>query len=223
MSTKAVKWSSVLLIISGLFLAVSILFHPDLVKPDYAHVGAWLPVHLLLGMSALVDLAGLIVFYGAMNLKTTWFGHVAFWSAIVGTVLMAGLMFFVEAAIVPVLASSPAYEPLLSTSGPLITGVFGVMTVITAVIMAVGFILFGGYLIRSKIISPANGTLFIIGAPLVALSPPWPYALMIIGGVLFGIALVWLGVSIRTGRAHVTLESTLRIQDECLAQAEVRA
>ena len=78
-------------------------------------------------------------------------------------------------------------------------------------------------LLREKIISPANGILFIIGATLMVLSPPWPYVLMIIGGVLFGIALVWLGVSIRTGQNHDTLESTLRIHDECLAQAEVRA
>ena len=219
MSTKAVKWSSVLLIISGLFLAVPILFHPDLSKPGYALLSAWVPVHVLIGISALVGVAGLIVFYGAMSPKTTVVGHVAFWFAIMGTVLMAGLMFFVEAAIVPVFAGSPAYEPLLSISGPLMAGVFGVMTLITAVIMAVGFILFGGYLIAAKIISPTNGILFIIGAPLIAFSPPWPNVVMIIGGVLFGIALVWLGVSIRTGRAHDTLESTLRIHDECLAQA----
>jgi hypothetical protein len=219
MSTKAVRWSSVLLIISGLLLAVPILFHPDLSKPGYALLSAWVPVHVLIGISALVGVAGLIVFYGAMSPKTTVVGHVAFWSAIIGTVLMTGLMFFVEAAIVPVLAGSPAYEPLLSISGPLMAGVFGVLTLITAVIMAVGFILFGGYLIGAKIISPTNGILFIIGAPLIAFSPTWPNAVMIIGGVLFGIALVWLGVSIRTGRAHDTLESTLRIHDECLAEA----
>ncbi len=219
MSTKAVKWSSKLLIISGLLLAVSIMFHPDLVQPGYALLGAWVPVHVLLGLSALVGLAGLIVFYGAMSPKTTVVGHIAFWFVIVGTVLIAGMMLFVEAGVVPVLASNPAYEPLLSISGPLTAGVFGVMTVIAAVIMAVGFILFSGYLIGAKIISPANGILFIMGAPLIALSPPWPYVLMIIGGVLFGIALIWFGVSIRTGRAHDTLESALQIHDECLAQA----
>jgi hypothetical protein len=219
MSVRAVKWSSVLLIISGLLLAVPILFHPDMSKPGYALVSVWVPVHVLIGISALAGVAGLIVFYGAMSPKTTVVGHVAFWFAIMGTMLMVGLMFFVEAAIVPVLAGNPAYEPLLSMSGPIMAGVFGVLTLITAVIMAVGFILFGGYLIGAKIISPVNGILFIIGGPLIAFSPPWPYVAMIIGGVLFGIALIWLGLSIRTGRAHDTLESTLRIHDECLAQA----
>ncbi|HEX9135836.1 MAG TPA: hypothetical protein VF905_02685 [Nitrospirota bacterium] len=219
MSTRARKWSSVLLIISGLLLAVPILFHPDVTKPGYALLSAWVPVHVLLGLSALIGVAGLIVFYGAVSPKTTVVGHVAFWFAIIGTVLMVGLMFFVEAAIVPVLSGSTAYEPLLSMSGPIMAGTFGVFTLITAVIIAVGYILFGGYLIGAKIISPTNGILFIIGAPLIAFSPPWPNVVMIIGGVLFGIALIWLGVSIRSGRAHDTLESTLRIHDECLAQA----
>ncbi len=223
MSTKAAKWSSLLLIISGLLTAVPILFHPDLVQPGYALQGTWVPVHVLLGISALVGLAGLFVFYGAMSPKITVVGHVAFWFAIVGTVLLAGLMFFVETAIIPVLAGSPAYEQLLSMTGPLMAGALGSLVMISMVILVIGFIMFGGYLIWAKIISPFNGILFIIGAPLVAFSPPWPHILMIIGGVLFGIAIVWLGVSIRMGRAHDTLESTLRIHDDCLAQAGSRA
>ena len=219
MSTKAVKWSSVLLILSGFLLAVPILFHPDVIKSGYALQRAWVPVHVLLGMSALIGLAGLIVFYGAMSPKTTVFGHIAIWFAIVGTALLAGLVFFVESAIVPVLAGSPAYEPLLSETGPIIAGAFGVLALILMVILTVGYILFGGYLIWAKIISPVNGILFIIGAPLIAFSPPFPYAVGIIGGVLLGIAIAWLGVSIRTGRAHDTLETTLRIHDECLAEA----
>lgn len=219
MSTKAVKWSSVLLIISGLLLAVPILFHPDMSKAGYALLGSWVPVHLLLGISALVGLAGLIVFYGAMSPKISVVGHVAVWLAIVGTALLCGLMFFVEAAIVPVLAADPATVPLLAETGPLMTGIFGISALAAMAVLAVGFILFGGYLIRAKIVSPVNGVLFIIGAPLAAFTPPLPFVAGIIGGVLLGIALAWLGVSIRTGRAHDTLESTLRIHDECLAQA----
>ena len=223
MSTKAAKWSSVLLIISGLLLAVPILFHPDMSKPGYALLSAWMPVHVLLGISALAGLAGLIVFYGAMSPKITVLGQVAVWFAIFGTALMAGLMFFVETAIVPVLAGNAVFEPLLGMTGPIMAGAFGLATLITAAIVAIGFILFGGYLIWAKIISPVNGILFIIGAPLVAFSPPWPYVAMVIGGVLLGIALIWLGMSIRTGRAHDTLEATLRIHDECLTQAGSRA
>jgi hypothetical protein len=219
MSTKAIKWSSVLLIIGGALLAVSMLFHPDMGRPGYALLGAWVPVHVLLGIATLAILSGLIVFYGAVTPKTTLIGHVAFWFAIVGAALLSGLMFFVESAIVPVLAASPAYEPLLGMTGPLMAGAFGAVITISMVIVAVGFILIGGYLISAKIISPANGILFIIGAPLAAFSPPLPYAIGIIGAVLLGSALVWLGMSLRTGRAHDTLETTLRIHDQCLAQA----
>jgi hypothetical protein len=219
MSTKAVKWSSLLFIISGVLLAVPILFHPDMSTPGYALLGTWVPVHVLLGISTLAGLAGLIVFYGIMSPKISVVGHVAVWFSIIGTALFMGLLFFVESAIMPVLAGNPVYGTLLSETGPIMAGAFGIWALIAAVIISIGFILFGGYLISAKIISPVNGILFIIGTPLVAFSPPLPYAVMIIGGVLFGIALVWLGVSIRRGRAHDTLESTLRIYDECLTQA----
>lgn len=208
-----------LLIISGLLLAVPILFHPDMSKPGFALADAWVPVHVLLGISTLAGMGGLIVFYGAIRPKITVVGHVAFWLSIVGTALFTGLLFFVEATIVPVLANNPAYEPLLSETGPIMAGAFGISALIAAVITAVGSILLGGFLIWERIVSPVNGGLFIIGAPLLAFSPPLPFVVMVIGGVLFGIALVWLGVSIRTGRAHDTLESTLRIHDECLIEA----
>jgi hypothetical protein len=157
-----------------------------------------------------------------MSPKITVVGHVAVWFAIVGIALLAGTMFFEEMAIVPVLAGSPAYEPLLSMTGPIMAGTFGILAMISMVILSVGFIMFGGYLIWAKIISPVNGVLFIIGAPLIAFSPPLPLVMMFIGGVLFGVALVWLGVSIRMGRAHDTLEATLRIHDESLAQTDSR-
>src|SRR5574341_1103306 len=183
MSTKAIKWSSVLLIIGGALLAVPMLFHPDMGRPGYALLGAWVPVHVLLGIATLAVLSGLIVFYGAVTPKTT----------------------------------------LIGMTGPLMAGAFGAVITVSMVIVAMGFILIGGYLISAKIISPANGVLFIIGAPLAAFSPPLPYAIGIIGAVLLGSALVWLGVSLRKGRAHDTLETTLRIHDQCLAQAGGRA
>jgi hypothetical protein len=219
MSTKAVKWSSVLFIISGLFLAVPILFHPDMSTPGYALLGSWVPVHILLGISTLTGLAALILFYGIMSPKISVVGHVALWFSIIGTALFMGLLFFVESAIMPVLAGNPVYAPLLSETGPIMDGALGMWALTAAVIISIGFILFGGYLITARIISWVNGILFIIGTPLIAFSPPLPYAVMIIGGLLFGIALIWLGVSIIRGRAHETLESTLRIYDECMIQA----
>src|SRR5574341_1413325 len=92
MSTKAIKWSSLLLIIGGVSLAVPMLFHPDMSKPGYALLSAWVPVHVLFGIGALAGLAGLIVLYGAMSPKITVVGHVAFWFTIAGTALLTGLI-----------------------------------------------------------------------------------------------------------------------------------
>ena len=38
-------------------------------------------------------------------------------------------------------------------------------------------------------------------------------------GVLFGIAVILLGISVRFGVAHKALKEEMKIQDECLAHA----
>jgi hypothetical protein len=58
-----------------------------------------------------------------------------------------------------------------------------------------------------------NGLLF-IGAPLLVFAAG-PAGLM--GGLLLGGGLVWLGISIRSGIAHRSLATSLQVQDECLA------
>jgi hypothetical protein len=216
MTTKTIKWSSILLIISGVLLAVAMLFHPDMAKPDYATKSAWVPVHVLLGISALLGLVGLAGLYAVMNLKITVFGRAAFGLAMLGSLLLTGIMFFVEASVLPVLARNPVYQPLVSQSGPLMTGALGTAIGISMLIAAVGFLFLAGYLVVTKTISFANGVLF-IGAPLLVFTPPLTIAFGIIGGLLLGAAITWLGVSSLRGTAHQSLAQLLQIQDECFA------
>jgi hypothetical protein len=188
--------SSILLIISGILIAVPMLFHPDDSITANILSTAWVPVHILLGIGAVAGLAGLGGLYLIMNMRLSVFGRVAFGLTLLGTVLFVGLMFFFEATILPALVRDPAYLPLLSDSGPLMTGLFGYTILATLVIVSVGYILLAIYLVGSKTISIANGLIF-IGVPLAAFAPPLPYALEILGGVMFGASLTWLGVSIR--------------------------
>jgi hypothetical protein len=189
--------SSILLIFSGILIAISMLFHPDDSITANILRTAWVPVHVMLGIGALAGLAGLGGLYSVMNTKLSFFGRLAFGLALVGTVLFVGLMFFFEATVLPVLAGDSAYLPLLNDSGPLMTGLFGITVLASMVIVSVGYILLAIYLVRSKTISIANGFVF-IGVPIAAFAPPLPYALEILGGVLFGCSLAWLGVSIRS-------------------------
>jgi hypothetical protein len=218
MSIKSVNRSGMLLIIAGVLIAGSMLFHPDDSRPDFALHAAWVPVHVLMGIGSLAVLAGLAWLYEALQGKITVFGSAAFGLAILGTVLFTGMLFFVEATLLPTLGRSPVYQPLLSENGPLMGGTFGFMVIASLAIVSLGYILLAIYLATSKTISVMNALLF-IGAPLAAFAPPLPFTVEIIGGVLFGAALLWLGVSIRRGTAHKALEGEMRIQDECLIQA----
>lgn len=215
MTTKTLNRSSMLLMISGVLLAIGMLFHPDMANPDAAARTVWIPVHVLLGISALLGLVGLAGLYAVLNLNLTTFGRISFGLAMLANVLLTGVLFFVEAAIVPVLASDTLYRPLMSENGPLLTGGFGFAVGITMVIATTGFLCLAGYLASTRTISFANAALF-IGAPLLSFSPPLPFAFGIIGGLLLGGGFAWLGVSIRKGTAHDALALNLQIQDECI-------
>jgi hypothetical protein len=216
MTSKTLKRSSSLLIMSGILLIIGILFHPGMSRPDAAASFSWGLVHVLLGFSALLALAGLGGLFAVMNLKLTGFGKAAFGLAMLGNVLLTGIMFFVNASVLPVLARDPAYLPLLSEIGPLMTGALGMAITISTATAALGYILMAGYLAVSKTISLANAVLF-LGAPLMLFAPGVTFAFAVVGGLLLGAGITWLGLSIRRGIAHQWLASTLRVQDECLA------
>lgn len=216
MTTKTLNRSSLLLILSGILLGIGMIYHPDTARPDYAATPAWVPVHIMLGLSALFGLGGLAGLFAAMNLKMRTAGRVAFGLAMLGNMLLAGIMFFVQVAILPVLARNPVYRPLVSQSGPLMTGALGTAIGLSMVIAAAGFLLLAWYLVHMKTISLLNGLLF-LGAPVFVFTPPLAPAFGVAGGLLLGSALVWLGISVRIGIAHRSLEPDLRVQDECLA------
>lgn len=219
MTTKIINRSGSVLIITGILIAGSMFFYPDVTKPGFALRPAWIPVHFLLGVAALTGIYGLAGLHSTMIGKISTFGQWAFGVAILGNVLLAGLMFFVEVAMIPVLARYSAYQALLSRSGPLLHGTFGAMVLISHLCTALGFWLLAGYLVTTKTVSTVNGLLF-FGAPLLAFSPPLSFSMGIIGGVSLGAAIIWLGVSIRTGTAHEALAKELRIRDECFIEAE---
>jgi hypothetical protein len=218
MKTRTMDWSGKALMISGILIAASMVFHPDDTAAGSFLRPAWIPVHLLLGISVIIGLAGLGGLYTVISPKLSAFGRTSFGVVLLANVLMTGVMLFFEAALLPALSRDPAYEPLLNGAGSIMNGLFGYLIWFTMVIGAAGYIMLAVYLVLSRIISPINGILF-LGVVLVSFAPPIPYVLEVTGGVLFGIALLWLGVSVRTGTAHKALEETVRMEDECMAAA----
>jgi hypothetical protein len=222
MLTRSIDRSGTLLIIAGILIAVPMLFHPDDSQPGFAMHAAWVPVHVLMSIGSIAAFAGLLGLYGALRSRLTAFGGWAFGLALLGTALFTGLLFFVEITLFPALGRDPAYQSLLSDNGPLMGGPFGIAVLVSSVIVSLGYVFLAVHLAATRTISIVNAVLF-IGVPLAAFSPPLPFMLERIGGVLLGIALTWLGVSVRRGTAHTALETGLRVQDECLAHAGGRA
>jgi hypothetical protein len=170
----------------------------------------------MLGFSTLFGLIGLAGLFAVMNLKMRPFGRAGFALAMLGNVLLTGIMFFFEASVLPFLARNPSLQYLAEPDGPLMTGAAGTAIGISVFIAAIGYLLLAGYLVMTRTITPANGILF-IGAPLVLFSPPLTFSFGVIGGLLLGAGVTWLGISVRIGTAHESLASSLHVQDECLA------
>lgn len=218
MTTRTMNRSGILLIISGIMTGVAMLVHPDAVFSGNPGI-SWPFAHFLLGGAALLGLFGLAGLYSIMRAKIIVFGQWAFFLAILGNILIAGLMFFFEATIVPVLAIDPAYRPLLTETGPLSGGSFGIASLSAVVLWGAGWMLLAAFLMGTRTLSPANGLVLLAGVPLLSFSPPLPFAAAVAGGVMTGAGVSWLGVSLWRGRAHEALKEILRLSDECFIQA----
>lgn len=216
MTSRTLNVSGLLLILSGILLAIATIFRPDISQPGYAASALWVWTNIMLGFSTLFALIGFAGLFAVMNLKIRSFGKTAFALVVVGNVLLTGIFFFVEAAVMPVLARSPELQQLTAPAGPLVTGALGTAIGISLFIAAIGYLLLAGYLVITRTISPANGLLF-IGAPLLLFSPPLTFPFGVIGGLLLGAGIAWMGVSARSGVVHDSLISSLHAQDECLA------
>ncbi len=123
------------------------LFNPDDSRPDYTIHAAWVPVNILSGIGSLAVFAELVGIDEALRKKVTAFGRIAFALALLGTALFTGLLFFVEVTLLPVLASNPVYQPLLSDSGTLMRGPFGIALMASFAIISLGYVLLAIYLV----------------------------------------------------------------------------
>jgi hypothetical protein len=184
-------------ILGGLFIAAFVLTHPwgQFVGAGIARTAQWRTAHSFHFIGAVFALAGLIGIYTAVRGKLGGLGIAGFIISFIGNGLFLGTG-MITAFIWPMLADhAPAtVEP----GGP----IFGVPTsalafVLTAATIAVGYVLFGISLLRAGTFPAAAVVALVAGAILGNVPPypfsPMPWAGLVLGGVLYGGALAWLG------------------------------
>jgi hypothetical protein len=120
-----------------------------------------------------------------------WFGTAAFVFGLVGTILLTG-DFWYEAFVVPWLADVAPNVVDIQPTGRLFVGAS-----VTFAFFAVGWVMFGIALLRTRRLPRSACALLIVGGLLgyLAANPPF--------GVVLGIALLWLGIAqARSSKAH---------------------
>ena len=200
MLSKLMRLSGILLVLAGLLVAISWIFHP--LTPDERAMQStrWLIVHGLGGVGVLLSVPGLVGLYIRLSDESGVLGLVGFILAVIGTALVAGAILFLEVATLPVIAALSNAEELFNDAPPVFIAIFA----ITFITFAVGFILLGLVTLRSTLLPRWAGLLLLIGAPLFFFPvPPAPVIVNTIGAVLLGLGYVWLGYSLLTGTSSI--------------------
>lgn len=198
-SSSLIRLAGLAALSSGVLSAIGDLLGllvVDLENPISATTAAYTIVFLLYLLSTALLLLGLVGLYASQSQAAGILGLVGFLVAFLGTVLLAGALWF-ELFITPSLAEqAPVVAELeLGLPGFILMLFFG----------AVGWVLFGVATLRAGVYPRWAAVLLIVGGVLAFF--PLPLA-----GIIFSIAVAWLGFILFTRRGEVTSEqSTPRV------------
>jgi hypothetical protein len=190
-STTLARLSGLALLLSGVLIAVPIVFHPSAADSQALLRPAWIPVHTALTIAATLALFGLMGLYSRLREQSGWLGLIGFVLLFSGTTLFVTVL-SIEGFVLPALALSPDGQTLLDPAGPLFGGPLNVFLLLTGVVFSLGCLLFCAALLRSEIPGRWIG-LLLLGGILLAFWPPLPDLIGIVGGVLFGLGFIWFG------------------------------
>jgi hypothetical protein len=196
-----VRWSGVSLILGGACLAAFLLLHPYgmVAGAHTARTLNWLPAHSLHFVGALLTLFGLVGFYIRHMGALGRLGFGAFLVAFAGTAMFVGTG-MITALMWPVIAE---YSPdFVAADGPMFTQPLTRLAIDgTYTVLVIGYLLLGLSILRARMAPWQQAALLMVGivtfsAPVTPVGPV-PWIVRVIGAVVFGSALAWLGWSLR--------------------------
>ncbi|HXF68809.1 MAG TPA: hypothetical protein VNK89_03295 [Thermoflexus sp.] len=206
-STKQVRWSGGALIVAGVILGIGLILHPDETAPDaLAHL-LWGPTHFAIGVGFLISLLGLIGVHARQAEKAGVLGLIGFVVSFVSSAALSGPLLLIEGIVLPGLAQSEIAEAALAPTGPVFGGLLEPILLGTLYTFGIGYVLFGIAIIRAGVLPRWAAASLIAGTPLAIFTPPLPAIFLAIGGVLIGVAYLWLGYAVLSSAGEGMRES----------------
>lgn len=202
MSTnKLIRLSGIAAMLCGLATAVFWFVHPSAADPRALHDAtffaavqsqSFVGVFLLFVALILASLLALVGYYVRLVATAGIAGLIAFLLAFVGTAMFLASGVF-QCAVAPVLAHSPATRPLLEPDGALLGGLLGLLFAGTGCTFALGYLLLGISILRTRVFPGGAAVLLMLGAPVLGLSPLVPLWARVLGCLCWGAGNLWLG------------------------------
>ena len=190
-----IRASGLATVVGGTLFALFPLLHPEHDAAGYTSA-MWVPAHMAPNVGAILVLFGLVGLLARQLERAGMFGVIAFVVAFVGTAsFVMGAM--IEAFIIPFMElQTPGTE-----EGPPPPGVGEAFMVITT-LFSLGYLLLGLATYRARVLPRSVGGLLIVGTlanmvlPKLGAVAPSLDPLWVVGFVLFGAAVAWLGYSL---------------------------
>lgn len=152
----------------------------------------WLPAHAIGFVGFVFGMFGLFGLFARQLDAFGGLGVAAFILAFAGQTMTAGVVFF-DSFLVPVLGRDA--PSLLNTSGPIFMGPAGLVIIVAAILVTVGFIAFGAATLRAGLLPKGGAVLLILGS-WFGIGPTISHYAFVAGGILFGLGSAWLGYAV---------------------------
>ena len=198
--TQLIRWSGLGPIAAGVLFALFPLLHPNHDPIGYASA-AWVPVHFMPNLGALLALFGLIGLLARQLQRAGWLGVIGFVVAFTGTalVLMGGML---EMFIFPYLGEiRPTWE-----EEPPPAGIAEAFLAIKAT-YTLGYVMLGAAIVRAQVLPRSVGILLAVGAVafnfgdmvfmMVGFEEGW-----VLTSALLGVSLSWFGYALWTNASE---------------------
>ncbi|MGH2521921.1 MAG: hypothetical protein ACRDH2_05400 [Anaerolineales bacterium] len=196
-NSNLTRWAGLAYLLAGVSLIIQQLY--ALAAPDPT-TGGWVAVHTLGYFGLALGLLGLPGIYAAQKEQVRRLGLVGFLLAFIGNALTGGPA-FLNTYLVPVLTRQA--PEVLAPTGPLFTGPAGLVILLSAVLVTLGFILFGISILRAGTL-PRGAALLVILSSWFGLATAFSPLVFAIAGAVFGLASAWLGYAVWSGKRQMS-------------------